>query len=136
MAQTHLQIITPQGIFFDEQIDIVTVKTTEGEMGLLHGKSPVVASLAIADLHIGPKNKAGHRPCAIAGGLLYVTPTSVRIITDAIEFKDEINLHRAEEAKHKAEALLKSQTEESDILKTKLALNKAINRINVSKGNF
>lgn len=105
-------------------------------MGLLHGKSPVVASLVIADLHIGQRNKPGHRACAIAGGIVYVTPNSVRIITDAIEFKDQIDIKRAEAAKLRLEQELKIKHDDAEEIKLKLALARANNRINIYKGNF
>ena len=72
--KTHLKIMTPQGIFFDKDIAIVTVKTTEGYIGLQHGKSPFVASLDIAEMTITAEQGGKKEECAIAGGLVYVTP--------------------------------------------------------------
>lgn len=105
-------------------------------MGLLHGKSPVVASLVIADLHIGQRNRPEHRACAVAGGLVYVTPTSIRIITDAIEFKDKIDIRRAEAAKIRIEQEMKIKHNDAEEIKLKLALARANNRINIYNGKF
>ena len=129
--KTKLRIITPNGLFYDKEIEIVTVKTSEGNIGLQHGKSPFVASIQISELHLGaPENKM----CAIAGGLLYVTPEGVDIITDAIEYKDKIDLSRAERAKKAAESELNHKLDDSDKLKAELALMRSINRITIRKG--
>lgn len=134
MQKTLLKIITPEGLFWNKEVDIVTVKTTEGYMGLLHGKSPIVASLDIAELAINKKGTHEYLECAIAGGLVYVTPEKVEIITDAIEEKTKIDVARAEKALKDAESLLKQKSDAKEHHLASLALKKAINRINVHKG--
>ena len=128
MNLTKLKIITPNGLFYDKEIEIVTVKTSEGNIGLQHGKSPMVASIAISELHLGaPENKM----CAIAGGLLYVTTSEVRIITDAIEYKDKIDLARAQRALKNAQSQVSKKQETTEKIKAELALKRAINRITI-----
>lgn len=134
MNTTHLKIITPNKVFYDDKIDIVTVRTTEGEIGLTHSKSPLVASLAIGELIIGPKKN--NKICAVAGGLVFVTPTTVTIVTDAIEYKEDIDMTRAEKAREKAIEKLKAKMDLAEEIKTKFALERALNRLNVKKGLF
>ena len=131
--KTTLRIITPHGLFWDKEVDIVTVKTTEGYMGLLHGKSPVVASLAVAELQINKKGSKEFVECAIAGGIVYVTPEKVEIITDAIEEKNKIDVARAEKAKKLAEIALKHKGNASEHNVAEMALKRAMNRISVKK---
>ena len=38
-----LQIISPTRIFFDEEVDMVEMRTTEGEIGVLAGHIPLTA---------------------------------------------------------------------------------------------
>lgn len=127
----NLKIMTPEGIFWNEQVDIVTVKTTEGYIGLQHGRSPFVASLDIAELKINTQNSAKHKVCAVAGGLVFMDKTGVSIITDAIEYKDKIDLVRAEKAKKLAEQALKDAKSEAEQFSASVSLKKAINRIHV-----
>ena len=115
------------------QFKIVTFKTTEGYIGVLAGKSPFVASLDIAELLINSSSSKDHKVCAIAGGLAYVEPGSVSIITDAIEYKELIDIKRAEKQKKLAEDSLSQKKGASEILKAQIALKKAINRIQVGK---
>lgn len=129
----ELKIMTPQGIFWNEPVEVVTVKTTEGYIGLQKNKSPFVASLDIAELMINPQSSNKHKVCAIAGGLVIANKESVNIITDAIEYKDKIDLSRAERAKRHAEQALKSVKSEAEHQLATVALKKALNRIDVKK---
>lgn len=131
--KTHVKIMTPDGIFLEEELHLVSVKTTEGYIGLQHGKSPFVASLEIAEMSIYKEQNSKPQICAIAGGLVYVTPESVQIITDAIEYKEKIELARAEAEKRKAEALLNQKLDEAEAMKASISLKKAINRISIKK---
>ncbi len=127
----HLKIITPEGIFYNKSVSIVTVKTSEGYIGIQKGRVPIVGSIEISPLIIGTKGQDNYMDCAIAGGLLYADKDTATIITDAVEEKSKIDMNRATKEKQNAENALKAQKDAAEILKLKLSLQKAINRINV-----
>lgn len=132
MANTvNLKIMTPDGIFWSSPVDIVLVKTTEGYIGLQKGKSPFVASLDIAELKINSHSSKDHKVCAVAGGIVIANQEGISIITDAIEYKDKIDVARAERAKKAAEEALKRSSSDAENLRAEISLRKAINRINV-----
>lgn len=129
-----LKIITPNSTFFNKHVNILTVKTIEGYMGIMKGHLPFMTSIEISQLHIELPSSPNFRSCAIASGILYVEKLKATIITDAIEYKEQIDLSRAILAKNKLEKLLKSKLEKTQNAKYQLALAKAINRINIKKG--
>ena len=43
----HLKIITHEKVVFDENVDEIYTKTTDGEMGILKNHVPVMAALDI-----------------------------------------------------------------------------------------
>lgn len=133
MKQTHLKIITPHGTFWDKKVNMVTLKTTEGYIGLMANKSPLVAAIEVSELDINEKNSPDFKACAIAGGVVYAKPDGIQIITDAIEFKEKIDVNRAMRAKERLEAQLKHKQDQEEIKKNEMALMRAINRINVGK---
>lgn len=133
MKKTRLKIITPHGTFWDKDVDMVTLKTTEGYIGLMANKSPLVAGIEVSELLINQKSSPESRICAIAGGVVYAKPEGIQIITDAIEFKEKIDVNRAMRAKAKLEAQLKHKQDQDEIRKNEMALMRAINRINVGK---
>ncbi len=131
--RTKLKIITPNGIFYDKEVSIVTVKTTEGYIGIQYGRVPIVASIEISPLIIGTHGQPNYMDCAIAGGLLYADKESATIITDAVEEKSKIDIGRAERSRKEIESELKRNKDEKEIMKLKLSLQKAINRVQVGK---
>ena len=70
---------------------------------------------------------------AIGGGVINVEKEKVTLILDSIESRDEIDLERAKEAKKWAEERLNNKEDDDamDIKRAKLALLKAINRIDI-----
>ena len=131
--KVSLKIITPDGTFWNKPVDIVTLKTTEGYIGLQHGKSPFVASLDIAELTINKKGSNEYKDCAIAGGIVIASKEKVEIITDAIEFKGDIDVKRAQKAKNLAEKAIQTKRSEAEYMNASLALKRALNRIQIKQ---
>ena len=77
------------------------------------------------------EEKGERKEYAVAGGLFYFRENKAEILTDAIENKDEIDAERAARAKERAEQRLKSDNPNFDLQRARIALQKAINRMNV-----
>lgn len=127
-----VKIITPTGLYKQCQAIQINARSVEGEFGLLSNHMPMVAMLEISKLEIVDENDS--KEYAISGGMLHFANNEVRILTDAIEGEEEIDLARAEKAKARAEKRLASQQTEVNMRRAEVALRKAINRMNV-KGN-
>ena len=80
----NLKIITPDGIFFDEEVQWVNVKTTEGYVGILEWHTPLIANIQISKMSFKIKEKV--RNLTISGGLLVTDLHMVRIISDKVEY--------------------------------------------------
>ena len=135
VKKTNLKILTPKGIFYNNEVEIVTVKTTEGFIGLMKNKSPFIAALDIANLLINKKDSKNFLECAIAGGIVKADRNGVQIITDAIEEKTKISESRARKSKLEAEQIIKNKKDAYEIHMAELDLKKAINRLNVKAGD-
>jgi F-type H+-transporting ATPase subunit epsilon len=131
--KTKLKIITPNGIFFEKEVEIVTLKTTEGFIGIQKNHIPFVGALEIAPLYIEKSTNKEHSVYAIAGGLVYADKDKVDIITDAIEQKDHIDINRAMKAKIGLENDLKKAKDDGQVKVINISLQKAMNRIKVKK---
>lgn len=127
-----VKIITPTGLYKQCQAIQINARSVEGEFGLLSNHMPMVAMLEISKLEIVDENDS--KEYAISGGMLHFANNEVRILTDAIEGEEEIDIARAEKAKARAEKRLASQETEVNMRRAEVALRKAINRMNV-KGN-
>lgn len=126
----NLQIISPTRVFYDEQVDMVEMKTSEGEIGVLAGHIPLTAILEPGILRI--KKSDGDREAALHDGFVQIQKDKVTILAESCEWPDEIDVHRAEEAKARAERRLKSGAKEVDMLRAELALKKALIRIDMA----
>jgi F-type H+-transporting ATPase subunit epsilon len=122
-----LQIITPLKKVFDEEVDSVILRTTEGEMGVLYDHEPVVALLAYNSIRYTQGDVS--KKATTMGGFAEITTDKVVILTDASEFEEEIDVERAKRAKERAEARLADAS--MDTARAEIALKKAIARLNL-----
>ena len=105
----------------------MNLRTTSGQIGILANHLPLASAIDISEMNYISQ---GERfKFALAGGFVYVNEDETTIIANAIESPEEIDLRRAEEAKRRAESRL--QDKDGDVLRTEIALRKAIMRIRV-----
>ena len=69
----------------------------------------------------------------MAHGFLEVGGNQMTIIARTCEWADEIDLHRAEEAKRRAEARVQAQSSQKELDIAQIKLKKAINRIRIAQ---
>ena len=129
MTMIHCRIVTPHGVYKEMETPIINIETDEGQRGILPNHMPLVTMLKIGRMETEEKGK--RQEYAVAGGLFYFRENQAEILTDAIENKDEIDAERAARAKERAEQRLKSDNPNFDLQRARIALQKAINRMNV-----
>ncbi len=102
------EIATQDKLLFEGQVDMVVAPGSEGEMGILPDHAPLLTTLGFGVLRI--RQGAVEHAFTIAGGFMEVQPDVVTVLADVGEDVDEIDLARAQEARARAEAMLKSVT--------------------------
>ena len=98
MGQINLKIVTPEGGVLDQPVDIVTVRTITGYMGILHDHVPVVSTLvpSVMSYRINGQLHKLH----ISGGIMQTNQEYVKIISDNVE-TDEVRKKRLRTRKTK-----------------------------------
>lgn len=129
MATFKLKIVTPKGVYQEVDVEMLNLRTTTGQIGILAHHIPLASSIDISEMNYVDSYHDKHY-FAIAGGFVYVGEEDTTIITSAIESSDEIDLLRAQNSKKRAEDRLKTP-QDIDVLRAEIALKKAITRINV-----
>ncbi len=124
-----LKIITPYGVFFDGDVDSLNICTTQGYLTILPNHIPLVTPLSINSMTY--KINKESRICALSGGIMYVSDTEVKLIANACEYKENIDINRAIAAKERAEKRLANKNESINILRAEAALKRALNRIDI-----
>jgi len=131
MEAFTLRIITPDRIFFEEPVEMVEFNTTEGEIGIYPNHVPTTVIVAPGILTITQAD--GQKEAALHAGFAEILQDSVTILAEVIEWPEEIDAERAEEAKERAEKRLASRTPETDVARAETALRRAMARIEVIK---
>lgn len=132
MKTFKLKIVTPRGVYKETDIEMLNLCTTAGQIGILAQHIPLASGIEISEMnYIQDGNKYYF---AIAGGFVYVNESETIIIANAIESPEEIDLHRAEKSKQRAEERISSQTD-IDVFRAEISLRRALNRIHVKNGN-
>lgn len=73
---------------------------------------------------------------AISEGFIEVLPDRAVILADSCELPEEIDIKRAEEARERAEEMLRQQQSIKEYYETQAALNRAMNRLKISQKHF
>lgn len=126
-----LRVITPDRVFYENQVHMVEFNTTEGEIGVLPGHVPLTVIIKPGILDITEAD--GDKVAALHAGFAEILPESVTILAEIVEWPEEIDAERANAAKHRAEERLHSRTPETDIARAETALQRAMARIQVLK---
>lgn len=130
----RLKVISPDRIFFDELVEMVEIRTTEGEMGILKNHIPLTAILTPGALHIkGIGGENGDKIAALHDGFVEVLQDSMTILAESCEWPEEIDVNRAKEAQIRAERRLQSGDAEVNITRAELALRKSLIRIEIAE---
>lgn len=132
MANTfHLEVMTPGRIFYDGEIESLIIPGVDGEMGILVDHVPVVVALKQGSLKIKEGNQ--WKEAIIQGGFAQVESKKTLIMSDAIEWPEEIDVSRALAAKERAEERLRQKLSQAEYLRSKAALARAMARLRVTK---
>lgn len=125
-----LAVVSPKGVYFEKDVESLTVKLTSGYRTILSHHAPLIGSLAYAPMHIVQNGKTDY--FAIHGGAISIKDNKVTLIVNAIEHKKDIDVERARAAKKRAEDRLAHKNDINiDVKRAELALKRAITRINL-----
>ncbi|WP_410770625.1 F0F1 ATP synthase subunit epsilon [Fontibacillus sp. BL9] len=133
MSTFLLEIVTPEHVVFSREVESLTVRGLEGELGILPGHIPFVTPLQVAPIVI----KSGGKTVTIAvhGGFIEVQGDKTIVLAESAELPEEIDVERAIAARERAERRLSaggSAQDRIDHRRAELSLQRAITRINVS----
>jgi len=129
---THidLQIVTPDRLIVQDQVDEVEVPGAEGYFGVLPGHTPMLAALAVGELWYRKGQEKAY--LSIAFGFAEVLPDRVTILARLAERAEEIDAERAETARRRAEERLAQPKSDLDYERARVALMKSLVRLQVS----
>jgi F-type H+-transporting ATPase subunit epsilon len=131
MATLHLEVVTQEKRLFSGDVDMVVAPGGEGELGILPHHAPLLTTLREGVLRV--KRGGGEEYFSIGGGFMEVQPDHVIVLADVAEKAEDIDIARAEEAKRRAEQMLKDRPAGSDLDSALASLRRAQFRIAVAQ---
>jgi len=132
MNSFHLQIVSPDGMFFDGDARQVSLRTIDGEVAILAGHIPYVTAIGAGECRVYTEQSEEPRRAACIGGFLKVSRELVLIAATTMEWVENIDFERAAKAKARAESIISSDKADEHTLElAKIKLVRANTRLKV-----
>ena len=123
--------MTPERAIVHDDVDEVVLPGEEGAIGVLPGHAPLLAALKAGEIWY--RKGAEKKYAFIAKGFAEIVPDRVSILAHVAERAEDIDLARAEAAKRRAEERITKPSSEIDIERARVALLRALTRVQVSR---
>jgi F-type H+-transporting ATPase subunit epsilon len=126
-----LEIVTPEAKIYSEDVDMVTLTGSEGEMGILPQHMPLMTQLVAGEIIV---QKSGETTFICVGdGFVQITGDRVAVLTDMAIKADNIDEAKAEEALRQAEARLAEKISDEEAARVQAALAHATTQLRVKQ---
>ena len=132
MAETlRLEIVTPDAVVYSEEVDMVTLPSVEGELGILPQHVRLMTQLVPGEIIV---RKGGYDQfLAVGEGLVEVTGKRVSILTDMAVAADKIDEAKVEEARQRAEARLREKISAEEVASVNASLARSLAQLHVKR---
>lgn len=116
MARTLLcEIVTPERIVYNNEVQMVVAMTTSGEIGILPLHAPLVSTLAPGELRLKTgDNATDWEVFSVAGGYVQVHEDKILVLADEALSLGQIDVDRARESKAAIERRLAEMSPEAE----------------------
>lgn len=121
-----VKIMAPDRIFYEGQVSFVEFNTTEGIVGIYPKHIPMTVVIAPGVLKLVEEN-GEIKEAALHSGFVEVLGDSITMLAESVEWPEEIDVRRAEEAKIRAERRIKDSAQ--DMNRAELALKRSVVRM-------
>jgi F-type H+-transporting ATPase subunit epsilon len=132
-AKYMLEIITPERIFFRGEVESVIIPTPDGLMSIQRMHEPMVAAINVGLMRINIDGE--WRECTTSSGFVEVRPDETIIFSQSVEWPEEIDMKRAQEAKERAEERLRQKKSHQEYMQNQIALARAMVRLRAGRKN-
>lgn len=131
MATLKLEIVTPEAKIYSEDVDMVTLPGTEGELGVYPKHVPVMTTLKPGELRAIKDGR--ETAMAVGEGFVEIKADAVSVLTDMALEPEKIDLAAAEKAVERAQAAMKEDHGPEEIAAIQASLQKALAQLHVKR---
>jgi len=108
-----VEVLTPEGTVFDDEVEMVSTRTAAGSIGILAGHEPVLAMLEPTELRLYRSESEIER-FAQAEGYLQVADGRALLLVEEAHTPDQLDAAQLRERLQEAEQALESAEEDSE----------------------
>ena len=131
MATLKLEIVTPEKTAYSEDVEMVTLPGSEGELGVYPNHVPLLTTLNPGELRV---LKDGHESfLAVGEGFVEITGDAVSVLTDMALEPAAIDEHAAEAAVARAQKAMKEDHGSEEVAAIQASLQKALAQLHVKR---
>ena len=132
MANTlKLEIVTPEAKIYSEDVEMVTLPASEGEMGVYPAHVPLMTQVNSGELVVRKDGRDYF--LAVGEGFAEITGDHVAVLTDMAMKADDIDETKAEEARKRAEARLAEKLGDEEQATVQAALMHSMAQLKVKR---
>jgi F-type H+-transporting ATPase subunit epsilon len=131
MPTLRLEIVTPETKAYSDDVDMVTLPGSEGELGVYPQHVPVLTTLKPGELRI-LKNGV-ETALAVGEGFVEIKGDSVSVLTDMALESEKIDATAAEAAVERAQAAMKEDHTAEEVTAIQGSLQKALAQLHVKR---
>jgi F-type H+-transporting ATPase subunit epsilon len=131
MATLRLEIVTPEAKVYSEDVDMVTLPGSEGELGVYPKHVPLLTTLRPGELRV---LKGGRESLlAVGEGFVEIKGDAVSVLTDMALESERIDESAAEAAVARAQAAMKEDLGKEECAAVQASLQKALAQLHVKR---
>lgn len=123
----ELIVNTPDRQFYHDDVNMVELVTSEGEIGVYAEHIPLTAVIVPGVMKIHEDGQI--KKAAVHGGIIEILKDKVTVLAEVAEWPEEIDVNRANEAMIRAERRIKSGEADIDMLRAEAALKRSMARL-------
>lgn len=127
----NLQIVTPEGTVYSEDVEMVGLRGVDGQIGILPHHIRLMTQMLPGEMMV---RKNGHDQfLAVGEGLVAVTGESVAILTDMAIAAEKIDEAKVEEARQRAAARLSEKISAEEVASVNASLARSLAQLHVKR---
>ena len=132
MASTlRLEIVTPDGTAYSEEVDMVTLPGVEGQLGVFPQHVPLMTQMVPGEIIV--RKDTHDYFLAVGEGLVEIAGDHVAILTDLAIASDHIDEAKVEEARQRAEARLREKLSDEEVASVNSSLARSLAQLHVKR---
>ncbi len=127
----NLQIVTPEGVAYSEDVELVGLRAVEGQIGILPNHIRLMTQMLPGEMLV--RKEGQDKFLAVGEGLVEVTSDRVAILTDMAIAVESIDEAKAEEARQRAEARLHEKISAAEVASVNAAIARSLAQLRVKR---